>query len=103
MRRAQEEAEFRAYAARPDVLDAIPARIAPQIFGAERIKEAVACLLFGGSRKVGGGPPLAAMHALCGSLEQPLSVDQNCLHRHSSQQTTCLRGACCLRPWAVHC
>jgi DNA replication licensing factor MCM5 len=51
-RRAQEEAEFRAYAARPDVLDAIPARIAPQIFGSERIKEAVACLLFGGSRKV---------------------------------------------------
>lgn len=49
---AQEEAEFREYAARPDVLDLIPRRIAPQIFGSERIKEAVACLLFGGSRKV---------------------------------------------------
>ena len=53
MYRAQEEAEFREYAARPNVVDLIQARIAPQIFGAERIKEAVACLLFGGSRKVG--------------------------------------------------
>jgi DNA replicative helicase MCM subunit Mcm2 (Cdc46/Mcm family) len=26
-------------------------RIAPQIFGGEMIKQAVACLLFGGSRK----------------------------------------------------
>jgi DNA replicative helicase MCM subunit Mcm2 (Cdc46/Mcm family) len=50
--RAQEEAEFREFAARPNVLDLIPKRIAPQIFGSERIKEAVACLLFGGSRKV---------------------------------------------------
>ena len=49
---AQEEAEFREYAAQPNVLDLIPKRIAPQIFGSERIKEAVACLLFGGSRKV---------------------------------------------------
>ncbi|KAK9916805.1 hypothetical protein WJX75_007272 [Coccomyxa subellipsoidea] len=48
---AQEEAEFREFAARPNVLDLIPKRIAPQIFGSERIKEAVACLLFGGSRK----------------------------------------------------
>jgi DNA replication licensing factor MCM5 len=50
--RAQEEAEFREFASRPNVVDLIQARIAPQIFGAERIKEAVACLLFGGSRKV---------------------------------------------------
>jgi len=50
--RAQEEAEFRELAARPNVLDLIPKRIAPQIFGSDRIKEAVACLLFGGSRKV---------------------------------------------------
>ncbi len=50
--RAQEEAEFREYASRPNVIDLIQKRIAPQIFGAERIKEAVACLLFGGSRKV---------------------------------------------------
>ena len=50
--RAQEEAEFREFAARPNVIELIQKRIAPQIFGAERIKEAVACLLFGGSRKV---------------------------------------------------
>ena len=63
--RAQEEAEFREYASRPNVIDLIQKRIAPQIFGAERIKEAVACLLFGGSRKVpfpaiqsGQGPPV---------------------------------------------
>jgi len=50
--RAQEEAEFREFAARPNVIELIQKRIAPQIFGAERIKEAIACLLFGGSRKV---------------------------------------------------
>jgi len=50
--RAQEEADFREFAARPNVIELIQKRIAPQIFGAERIKEAIACLLFGGSRKV---------------------------------------------------
>jgi DNA replicative helicase MCM subunit Mcm2 (Cdc46/Mcm family) len=53
--RAQEEAEFREFATQPNLLDIIPKRIAPQIFGADRIKEAVACLLFGGSRKVHKG------------------------------------------------
>lgn len=62
--RAQEEAEFRELAARPNVLDLIPKRIAPQIFGSDRIKEAVACLLFGGSRKVRGAAHLLRLSTL---------------------------------------
>ena len=51
--RAEEEADFKEYAARPDVFSDIAGRIAPQIFGHREIKQAVACLLFGGARKVG--------------------------------------------------
>jgi len=47
----EEEAEFRDFANQPGAQDAIFARIAPQIFGSPDIKKAVACLLFGGSRK----------------------------------------------------
>ena len=50
--RAEEEADFKEYAARPNVFDDITGRIARQIFGHHEIKQAVACLLFGGSRKV---------------------------------------------------
>ncbi|KAK9810367.1 hypothetical protein WJX72_009530 [[Myrmecia] bisecta] len=48
----EEEQEFKEYAAQPGVTDRIFAQIAPQIFGHPDIKKAVACLLFGGSRKV---------------------------------------------------
>ena len=37
--RAQEEAELRGFAARPNMIELIQKRVAPQIFGAERIKE----------------------------------------------------------------
>ena len=47
----EEEAAFREFAASPSALDDLAARIAPNIFGADDIKKAVACLLFGGSRK----------------------------------------------------
>ena len=57
MRRQEEEAEFREFAARPDAIANLFSRIAPQIFGGEKIKEAVACLLFGGSRKVSNPQP----------------------------------------------
>ena len=52
--RAEEEADFKEYAAKPDVFGDIAGRIAPQIFGHKEIKQAVACLLFGGARKVRG-------------------------------------------------
>ena len=48
---AEEEAEFREFANQPNAQNAIFAKIAPQIFGSPDIKRAVACLLFGGSRK----------------------------------------------------
>ncbi|CAB4042259.1 DNA replication licensing factor MCM5, partial [Paramuricea clavata] len=47
----QEEEEFRRVSARPDVYDVIARSIAPSIYGSENIKKAIACLLFGGSRK----------------------------------------------------
>ncbi|CAI0542536.1 unnamed protein product [Linum tenue] len=47
----EEEEEFRRFASRTDVYEAICAKISPSIFGEENVKKAVACLLFGGSRK----------------------------------------------------
>ncbi len=48
----EEITAFQEFAKRPDVLAEIQRRVAPNIFGSEDIKKAVACLLFGGSRKV---------------------------------------------------
>ena len=48
----EEEAEFKAYAAQPNLHERIFAKVAPNIFGHADIKKAVACLLFGGARKV---------------------------------------------------
>jgi DNA replication licensing factor MCM5 len=49
-------ARFTALAREEGILAKIQASIAPKIFGAQDIKKAVACLLFGGCRKVGGHP-----------------------------------------------
>merc|ERR1712156_794209 len=48
----EEEEEFRRLASRPDIHEIIAKSIAPAIFGFEDVKKAVACLLFGGSRKI---------------------------------------------------
>ncbi|XP_047537214.1 DNA replication licensing factor Mcm5 [Vanessa atalanta] len=48
---AEEEEQFRRLAAAPDVYDRIAKSIAPSVFGATDMKKAIACLLFGGSRK----------------------------------------------------
>merc|ERR1739848_947485 len=48
----EEEEEFRRLASKPDVHNIISRSIAPAIYGFEDIKKAVACLLFGGSRKI---------------------------------------------------
>uniref|UniRef100_A0A7E4UXU3 DNA replication licensing factor MCM5 n=1 Tax=Panagrellus redivivus TaxID=6233 RepID=A0A7E4UXU3_PANRE len=47
----EEERAFRDLAKKPDVYDIIVKSIAPSIYGSEDIKKAIACLLFGGSRK----------------------------------------------------
>jgi DNA replicative helicase MCM subunit Mcm2 (Cdc46/Mcm family) len=52
----EEEAEFKAYAAQPNLHERIFAKVAPNIFGHADIKKAVACLLFGGARKVSVTP-----------------------------------------------
>lgn len=46
-----EEEMFRHLAASPDIYERIAKSIAPSIFGFEDVKKAMACLLFGGSRK----------------------------------------------------
>lgn len=46
-----EEDEFRHMASNPQVYDLIARSIAPSIYGSEDMKKAIACLLFGGSRK----------------------------------------------------
>lgn len=48
---AQEEEEFLKMSRRPEIYKEFTSSIAPQIFGAEDIKKAIACLLFGGSKK----------------------------------------------------
>lgn len=47
----QEERQFADLAKNPDVYKIITKSIAPSIYGSEDIKKAIACLLFGGSRK----------------------------------------------------
>lgn len=44
--------EFKKFAADHDVYKNICSKIAPSIFGHDDVKKAMACLLFGGSRKV---------------------------------------------------
>uniref|UniRef100_A0A8C3G4J4 DNA replication licensing factor MCM5 n=1 Tax=Cyclopterus lumpus TaxID=8103 RepID=A0A8C3G4J4_CYCLU len=47
----QEEEELRALAATPNVYAALARSVAPSIYGSDDLKRAIACLLFGGSRK----------------------------------------------------
>lgn len=47
----EEERQFQTLAKNPDVYNLISRSIAPSIYGSEDIKRAIACLLFGGSRK----------------------------------------------------
>ncbi|PON81283.1 DNA replication licensing factor Mcm [Trema orientale] len=47
----EEIEEFKKFAAEPDAYKSICFKIAPSIFGHDDVKKAVACLLFGGSRK----------------------------------------------------
>lgn len=49
--RIEEEEEFRRLAKQPDIYETVARSIAPSIFGFQDIKKAIACLLFGGSRK----------------------------------------------------
>jgi len=49
---SEEEDLFTRLAADPNLYDRVTKSIAPSIFGAVDIKKAIACLLFGGSRKL---------------------------------------------------
>ena len=47
----EEEEEFKKMAKDPKIYEKIHKSIAPGIYGNEDIKKAIACMLFGGSRK----------------------------------------------------
>lgn len=47
----QEEEEFRRLAALPNIYELVSRSVSPSIFGGMDMKKAIACLLFGGSRK----------------------------------------------------
>uniref|UniRef100_A0A8C8IKY7 DNA replication licensing factor MCM5 n=1 Tax=Oncorhynchus tshawytscha TaxID=74940 RepID=A0A8C8IKY7_ONCTS len=47
----QEEEELRVLASSPDVYGSLARSLAPSIYGSDDLKKAIACLLFGGSRK----------------------------------------------------
>lgn len=47
--------EFQKFTVESDVYKSICSKIAPSIFGHDDVKKVVACLLFGGSRKVCNG------------------------------------------------
>jgi len=49
--RPEEEEAFRRLAAQPNIYETIAKSIAPSIYGSIDMKKAIACLLFGGSRK----------------------------------------------------
>ena len=57
-----EEKSFKEFAAQANVREQIFQRMAPNIFGHDDIKKALACLLFGGARKVGLDPAGTKMH-----------------------------------------
>lgn len=74
--------QFRTFARTPNVQQKVFDMIAPQIFGSEQIKEAIACLLFGGSRKVRLflSCPRETRH--CGGLF--IAVVRPCTREHES-------------------
>ena len=53
--------EFKEFAQRPDAYAKICSMIGPSIYGHSDVKKAIACLLFGGSKKVFCSYPVAQM------------------------------------------
>jgi len=84
----QEEEELRALAATPNVYAALARSVAPSIYGSEDLKRAIACLLFGGSRKRRGHR--VPSHSAKDSAPLPLPV---CLMLFSSFSSGCRTGS----------
>ncbi len=57
-RSKEEIQQFEQFAKQDGLHKELFSRIAPNIYGSDDIKKAVACLLFGGSRKVGNCAPV---------------------------------------------
>lgn len=76
---------FKAFARKPNTQERVFAMIAPQIFGSEQIKKAIACLLFGGSRKVRTTATPSLAHACSQAASSRLSsvctVEHGCCTR----------------------
>lgn len=72
----QEEEELRCLAAMPNIYETIAKSIAPSIYGSADIKKAIACLLFGGSRKRWGEKSHSGHRALAQSSGSAISISQ---------------------------
>jgi hypothetical protein len=75
----------------PDIITKIAASIAPKIKGQDDIKMAIACLLFGGSRKVGE----MLLHCMCKGLQDTPTAKtmQHCLTCPRWQQVAAIQPA----------
>ena len=85
------------YAAAPNCSDLIFQQIAPAIFGHPDIKKAIACLLFGGTRKVRVKCHAVATHAVAkactyntAAADEPATNDHACHHRNLDHVKHCL-------------
>lgn len=72
----QEEEELRCLAAMPNIYETIAKSIAPSIYGSADIKKAIACLLFGGSRKRWGEKSHSGHRALAQSSGSATSISR---------------------------
>ncbi len=85
------------YAAAPNCSDRIYQQIAPAIFGHPDIKKAIACLLFGGTRKVGVQRHSVIKHVAkacaynTASADEPSGSDHALHHRNLARAQN--------RPW----
>ena len=92
----EEEAAFKAFAAQPNLHEQIFSKVAPNIFGHADIKKAVACLLFGGARKV--SPPLLPSYLHIVAVSGAALDQSPLLHAHAEWS---LFPAAYPRPWRL--
>lgn len=96
-----ERAAFAELARDPDIIGKVAASIAPKIRGADDIKLAIACLLFGGSRKVCARPAAGGSGSRCAhAMPRRRCVGRcvrACMAAAAGPRRACAHAPCCLR------